>query len=100
MRGFIFGGLMASAVWVFLTLGGTATIEQTIAHFREREMVQTAQRLAKEREDAFAQSYRPNADCNRPRQELKRLECRNQMEMARSSFYARWNRSNEHRFPK
>lgn len=100
MRGFIFGGLMASVIWVFLMLDGGAKINQAWANYRQTEMVATANELANERERAFVGSYRANNGCGNPSGELKRLECRNQMEMARSSFYARWNHANEHRFPK
>lgn len=100
MRGFIFGGLMASTVWVFLTLDGSAKINQAWANYRQTEMIATAKELAKERESAFNSSYRPNHGCGNPSSELKRLECGNQMEMARSSFYARWNHANADRFPK
>lgn len=100
MRGFILGGLMASLVWVFFSLGGATKLERAMADFHETEMIETAKSLATEREDTFNREYRGSPGCTKPVNELKRLECKNQMNMARASFYARWNRTNADRFPK
>lgn len=99
MRSFILGGLLASVLWVFVSLGGNQRIVDVWQKYQSAQMMAQAERLATERAQAFSENYRPVQECSRPSGELKRLECRNREEMARASFYAQWNRTHAGRFP-
>ena len=100
MRRFILGSLLASVVWIFVSLGGGTKINQAWTNYQQTEMIATTERLANERERAFLENYQPDNRCSAPTSELNRLECRNRMDMARSGYYTRWNRANSDRFPK
>lgn len=100
MRSFILGGLIATCVWVFMTLGGVSKINQAWASYELSGKVAVAEELAKEREKAFSDSYRPDRSCGTNASELRKLECRNRADMARTQFFAQWNRANADRFPK
>jgi hypothetical protein len=100
MHGFVLAGLLAGIVWVFISLGGDVKVTQVWENYRVAELNAKGEKLAKEREKTFAENYRPKPDCITPSGELKRLECRNRIEMARASYYAQWNRENADRFPR
>jgi hypothetical protein len=100
MRAFILGSLMASIVWVFLSLDGGNKAREIWDNFHESRRASATQDLAKERESAFVEQFRPARRCLAPPGELKKLECQNRQAMARESFYAEWNRANAKRFPK
>jgi hypothetical protein len=99
MRHFFFGVLIASAIWGYFA-GGREQLIRIWANVQQLETAPSIDELAREREQDFADSFKPDVVCATPRINLRSLECQNQMDMARSSFYARWNRANADRFPK
>ena len=61
---------------------------------------ETINDLTREREKAFSDVYRPDRSCESNTSELRKLECRNRADTARTQFFAQWNRANADRFPK
>lgn len=61
---------------------------------------ETIDDLTREREKAFSDSHRPDRSCESNTSELRKLECRNRTDMARTQFFAQWDRANAVRFPK
>lgn len=102
MRGIIFGAMLASVVWGFFAGGREQLIKVWYAMnpptiSKPVDIAERIDAMKIEREQAFIASYKGGNGCERPKTELAQLECRNQMDMARRSYYTRWNSANASR---